>query len=228
MRSSNLRIALSSSGSESALRWAWALTIVLIVAAGWLLYALRSSVAPAVDRWLPNIQRTPEVVTDPLDTPASPAPKSAEPERPAWAYVDIENALRPLPKATKVLVAEGLDELSEFSGLDSTNETRALLIRNRWRLWGRIWRNRVNQLEGRLPPLEDCEVHAALEPTCRALASSLAALQQVPEAEHLEAAKERFAQASETLEELLNPPIESADKSSEDSILEGDPGTDEE
>ncbi len=214
----SLRVAVSSSTAETARRWIWMVTVILILGAGWVLYVLRASIAPALDDWLPSLQRaSPPPVIETLEVQQEPAVVE-EPAEPVWTYVEIETAIAPLPEAVDALITAGLKELPEFSGLDSSDETRVLLVRNRWGLWGRIWLNRVDQLESQMPPIQDCEIHAALEPTCRALVASLAALIQVPAADRLEAAKESFAEAAGILEALRNPPEELLEEAASGSV----------
>ena len=111
------------------------------------------------------------------------------------------------------MIAEDREEVSEFRGLASTDETQALLARNRWQLWGRIWHNRVAQVRRRMPPLDVCAIHAALEPTCQALDASLATLDRVPEAAQVDAARQLLDEAAAPLEELRRPPEESEELS---------------
>ncbi len=59
-----------------------------------------------------------------------------------------------------------------------------------------------------MPPAGDCEVHAALEPTCRAVRESLAILDRIPAAASAEEARKLLDQASGVLEELRRPPEE--------------------
>ncbi len=208
-RAPQLRGAARSSSPEPSVIGAWVVTLVLILVAGGTLYAVRSPVNAALDRWLPTLARPSEEPAQELPEPVpEPAPVAEEESGPVWTFVDIEAAIGPLPESTDALIAEGRSELSQFTGLSSKDETRALLIRNRWRLWGRIWHNRVEQIRGAMPPLEECVIHAALEPICLALTESLASLDQVPSANSVAAAKDHFAEAARVLEELRNPPLE--------------------
>ncbi|MEM7581846.1 MAG: hypothetical protein AAF560_00580 [Acidobacteriota bacterium] len=221
--SSTLRGAFSSERPSSVTSAAWTLTLVLILGAGGLLYGLRSWVAPALDRWLPSLEAPqPVPVSDLPPPPVQDEPVAVEPEDPPWTYVDIESALMPLPAQTEDLIAAGLSELGELQGLDSSDETRALLARNRWRLWGRIWRNRVEKVRSQMPPLEDCAIHAALDPTCRAMAESLAVLGRVPDAQRLDDARQRFGEASQILEQLTEPEAEPETESEDSASGAGD------
>jgi hypothetical protein len=176
------------------------LTAALVVVAGVVLFLARGALLPALDRWLPAPTReapAPEpetVATEPAE------PEEAEDPGPVWTFTTVEEALDGLPERTEALIAEGREELPEFADLDSDDESRALLIRNRWQPWGRIWRNRVGVLRQQLPPLEECRVHAALEPTCNALAESFALLEEIPAAENVEAAEELLDRAAAVLE----------------------------
>ncbi len=186
----------------------WGLTALVILAGGATLYTARASIGAALDRWLPRQEQPvetalPEEPTLPATTPV--AEPTAEPE---WTYVDIEAALQSLPEKTETLIAEGRDELSQFTDLDSTDETRALVIRNRWRLWGRVWHNRVEHLRGPMPPAEACDIHAALEPTCRAIRDSLALLDQVPAANSVTEARDLFDGAAAIFEALYESQAE--------------------
>ena len=203
-----LRIAVSSSDSR---RWAWGWALAVVLAAGGTLYAARAAVAPALDRWLPRPPRaSPETAAPAVAPTPEPEPAVEEPGEPEWTYVDIEAALVSLPEDTEVLIAEGRDELSQsqFSGPGANDETRALVVQNRWSMWGRIWQNRIDQVRRRLPPIEQCEPHAALEPTCRALVESLTILERVPATGRRKEAKELFDQASTILIKLRTPPEE--------------------
>lgn len=208
-RAPQLRVAASSSGPEPSVIWAWVATAALVLVAGGTLYAARAPVGAALDRWLPALGGAPD---ESEEAPPEPLPETAPPAEeetgPRWTYVDVEAALAPLPENTLTLIAEGRGELGQFTGLTSKDETRALLIRNRWRLWGRIWHNRVAQIRKALPPLPECLIHAALEPTCRALDDSLTHLDRVPSADSVEAAEAHFAAAFQVVDELLNPPQE--------------------
>ena len=201
-----LRIAVSSSDSR---RWAWGWALAVVLAAGGTLYAARAAVAPALDRWLPRPPRaSPEVAAPAVAPTPEPEPAVEEAGEPEWTYVAIEAALVSLPEDTEGLIAEGRDELAQFAGLDADDETRALVVQNRWRMWGRIWQNRVAQVGRRLPPIEQCEPHAALEPTCRAVHLSLTLLERVPSAGRVDEAKKLFEEASTILVELRTPPEE--------------------
>jgi len=202
-----IRVAVSSSGSENAVRWAWFGTAALILLGGVILYAARSAVSSNLDRWLPPFgESTP--VPSPEVAHAVPLPllEVEMPTGPVWTLAEVESAMDPLPGDTLALVAEGGGELSQFSGLDSADETKVLLARNRWRLWGRIWNNRISQVRRKMPPLPECEIHAELRETCQALAKSFVALDQVPEAKHLEDARNHLADARWWLDALYGPP----------------------
>ncbi len=195
--------ASSAAGGELHPGWAWGLTLAAILAGGLALYAARSAMGSALDRWLPERQRPEEEAPyEVLAALPEPEGDTVEPAELEWSFVDIEANLRPLPDSTASLIAEGRRELPQFTGLDSTDETRALLIRNRWRMWGRIWSNRVEQIRRPMPPPEACDVHAALEPTCRSIRESLAILDRIPGATNIEDARELLEQASEVLAEL--------------------------
>ncbi len=201
-----LRVAASSSRDELHPGWAWGLTAVVVFAGSVTLYAARGPIGSALDRWLPRLERTAAEV--PAEAPAvlpAPEPPPSEPE---WTYVDVETAIRPLPERLDILIAEGRDELSQFKDLGSKNETRALVIGNRWRLWGQVWNNRVGQIRRPMPPADACDVHAALEPTCRAVRDSLTLLDQVPAATNVSAARELLDGAAAILEGLREPAAE--------------------
>ncbi len=200
---SGLRLAASSSSAELHPGWAWGLTVMVVLAGGVTLHTARAAIGATLDRWLPRLERSAEDV--PPEVPvalAVPAPGAQPPTEPEWTYVDIEAAIRPLPEAVDVLIAEGRDEMSQFTDLDSADKDRALLIRNRWRLWGRVWHNRVDHVRRPMPPADACDVHAALEPTCRAVRESLALLDLVPDAGSASAARELLDGAATMLEEL--------------------------
>lgn len=207
------RVVAGSSSAELRLSWAWALTAIVIVAGGVTLYAARAPIGSAFDRWLPRLERPVESALLQEPPPPEPAPV-AEPAvtEPEWTYVDIEAALRPLPEQTETLIAEGRGEMSQFSDLDSTDETRALVTQNRWRLWGRVWQNRVNHLRGPMPPAEVCDIHAALEPTCRAIRDSLSLLDRVPSVDSVGEAKELFDGAASVLEAFRESQAEPDEK----------------
>ena len=208
-RAPRLRGAASSSGPDPSMWLAWGSTVAVILIAGGALYAARSAVGSALDRWVPTSGAAHEAPTEePVALLSETASVVEEDSGPEWTYVDIEAAITPLPDSADALIAEGRSELSQFTGLNSKDETRALLIRNRWRLWGRIWHNRVEQIRGAMPPLEECLIHAALAPTCRALSETLAHLDQVPSADRVADAKEHFTAAFQVLDELRNPPPE--------------------
>ena len=202
-----LRIAVSSSSSENALRWAWVGTVALVLAGGGILYAARSAVSSTLDRWLPALgSSAPVSAPEALPVVALPPPLSEEPTGPLWTLAEIEAAITPLPDDTLALIAEGRAELSQFSGLDSADETQALLTRNRWRLWGRIWHNRVSQLRLRMPPLPECDMHLEVDDICQALAGGFVALDRVPTAGNLAEARDSLAEARWWLEALHGPP----------------------
>ncbi len=175
---------------------------MVILAGGVTLHAARAAIGTALDRWLPRLARAAAEV--PSVAPAFPEPEPGiEPAiEPEWTYVDVEAAIRPLPERAEALIAEGRSEISEFTGLNSADQSRALVIRNRWRLWGRIWHNRVDHVRGPMPPAEACDVHAALEPACRAVRETLALLDRVPAAGSASEARALFDEASAILEQL--------------------------
>lgn len=221
VRAPQLRGAASSPSADGSVVWAWVVTAALIVAGGGTLYAARSAVGTAFDRWLPAPGGAREAPEEDLAETAPTPPPVAEDSGPEWTYADVEAAIAPLPEATLGLIEAGRGELSDFAGLSSSDETRALLIRNRWRLWGRIWHNRVTQIRGALPPLEGCLIHAALAPTCQALSDSLEQLDAVPSAERTDDAEVRFDEAFQILDLLLNPPedeLEDAEVDAEDAV----------
>jgi hypothetical protein len=199
--------------------WAWGLTCAVVLAGGAALYGAGGAIGTTLDRWLPKLERTARD-TPPPAPPASPAPAPAvePPSEPAWTYVDIEDAMRPLPEHVEALIAEGRDELSQFADLDPADETRALLMRNRWRLWGRVWHNRVEHVREPMPPIEACYVHAALEPTCRAIRDSLTLLDRVPAASSAAKAEELLDGAGAILEELSESQTESEEPADESAV----------
>ncbi len=200
-------VAISSVRADLHPGWVWGLTLTVILVGGLTLYAARSAMGAALDRWLPERQEPPEEtsVEAPLVVP-EPERDAPRPTEPEWAFVDIEVAIRPLPGSAESLIAEGRRELPQFAGLASSNETRALLIRNRWRMWGRIWSNRVEQIRRPMPPPGACAVHAALQPTCRALGDCLDILDRIPVAASIEDARALLDRAAGVLDELRAPP----------------------
>ena len=194
-----LQIAVSSGGSA---RRAWGLTLGAVLVAGLVLYAARAQVASALDRWIPLPERPEPAPVEVVEPPPDPEPPAEEPSEPPWNLAEIEASLGPLAAEVESLIAEGREEVSQFKGLGASDETRALLARNRWTMWGRIWRNRVEHVRRRLPPIEDCEVHAGTEPTCRALLESLAFLERVPAMDRRDEAAEVLDQAAAVLTEL--------------------------
>ncbi len=211
-------IAVKSSRAELHPGWAWGLTLVVVLAGGVTLHAARSVLGSALDRWVPERQRPAAAASSEEMPRVAPEPERAagEPAEPEWTFVDIEAAIQPLPASTGTLIEEGRSELPQFQGMAAAEETRALVIRNRWGLWGRVWRNRVDQLRRPLPPATACDVHAALEPTCRALRESLGLLDRIPAAGSVEDAGALLDQAAAVLEELNRPPEE--DITAEDSV----------
>ncbi len=197
--------------SDLHLGWVWTLSVTAILAGALTLYTARSAIGPVLDLWLPVTERPPEVV--PSAEPQAliePEKSLEEPVEPEWSYVDVEDAVRPLPESTSALIAAGRDEMSQFAGLGSTDETRALLIGNRWRMWGRVWHNRVEHIRRPMPPPEACDVHAALEPTCRAIRESHALLDRVPAAESVREAEGLLTEASKVLDDLRRQQEEAA------------------
>lgn len=200
-------VAVSASSGEGTVRWLWVATAALILLSGLTLYAARSAVGPWLDGWLPDLApAAPESVPEVVAVEEASEPEVAPPEEPRWTFDEIEQALLPLPEATETLIAEGRDELSQFAGLDSRDETQVLLTRNRWTLWGRIWHNRVTQIRRQMPPLADCEAHTDLEEACRAMAASIVSLDAVPRAETLDQAREHFSEAGRVLDAQYGPP----------------------
>ena len=183
--------------------WVWALSCGAILGGALTLYTARSAIGPALDRWLPKIERPAEVVA-PAQPEAAAVPESEpeEPVEPEWTYVDVEAAIQPLPESAESLISTGRGEMSQFADLGTDEETRALVIANRWRLWGRVWRNRVEQVRRPLPPAEACDLHAALEPTCRAIRQSLELLDHVPAAGNVREAEALLDEAAALLDEL--------------------------
>ncbi len=194
-----LRIAVSTGGSK---RQAWGWTLATILVSGLVLYAARAQVAQALDRWVPLPERSEPAPVEAAEPPPEPEPVAEEPVEPRWSSADVEAALVPLPAEAEALIAEGREEVAQFKGLGAADETRALLARNRWTMWGRIWRNRVDHLRRRLPPIEDCEIHVETEPICRALLESLAVLERVPTAERRADAVEILDEAETVMAEL--------------------------
>ena len=183
--------------------WIWGVSAAVVLAGGVTLHAARAEIGSSLDRWVPKPERRADL-PQPGARAALPAPepaveRSIEPE---WTFVDVEAAVRPLPQRAEFLIAEGRAEMSEFADLDSADETRALVTRNRWRRWGPIWHNRVARVRGPLPPAAACDAHAALEPTCRAVRDSLVLLDRVTAAESAGEAKEFLDAAAAILEDL--------------------------
>lgn len=206
-----LRIAVSSPGAELRRRGALALTAVAVLAAGVTLYAARAAIGAALDRWLPRLER-PAVDDLPSESaPAVPERGVGEAIEPAWTYVDVEAAIRPLPGRIEALIAEGRGETSELVALDPGDGERELLIRNRWRLWARVWRNRVDHVSRPVPPADACDVHAALAPTCRAVRESLALLSRVPAAGGAAEARELLDGAAAILERFRRSQAEAGE-----------------
>lgn len=188
---------------------------MIVLAGGVTLHAARAAVGVTLDRWVPRIeQAVPDVPPEPLTAVSVPEPSIEGVVEPEWTYVDIEAAIRPLPENTEALISEGRDELSQFTDLNSADEARALLIRNRWRLWGRIWHNRVDHARGPIPPAEVCNIHAALEPTCRALRESLSMLAKVPSVNRVSEARELLDGATAILEQLRQAQAEELEEAS--------------
>ena len=198
-----MRVAAGSSSAELHPGWAWGLTAAVVLAGSVTLHAARGPIGAVLDRWLPKLERVAEEM--PVELPAAPPapdPDAEQPSEPQWTFVDIEAALLPLPERTDALIAEGRAEVAQFTGLGSADETRALVAANRWRLWGPVWHNRVERIRGPMPPVEACDIHAALEPPCRAVRDSLALLDRVPSAGTTDEAKELLDAAAAILERL--------------------------
>ena len=198
--------------------WVWALSAGAILGGALTLYTARSAIGPALDRWVPKIERPAEVVA-PAQPEAAAVPES-EPEEPAgpeWTYFDVEAAIQPLPESAESLTSAGRGEMSQFADLGTDDEIRALVIGNRWRLWGRVWRNRVEQIRRPLPPAEACDLHAALEATCRAVRQSLELLDRVPAAGNTREAEALFDEAAGLLEALRQQPEEAEATPSSDA-----------
>ncbi len=182
--------------------WAWGLTALVVLGAGVTLHAARAAIGASLDRWLPRLERAAQA---PVEVPAElpvPDPGAEEVIEPEWTFVDIEAGIRPLPAQADALIAEGRDELSAFTDLGAADETRALVAANRWRMWGQVWHNRVERIRGPMPPAEACDVHAALEPTCRAVRDSLALIDRVPAATRAGEARELLDAAAAILDQL--------------------------
>lgn len=174
-----------------------------MLAGGVTLLAARGAIGASLDRWLPKLER--DLEEAPVEQPAAlptADPSAEQPSEPQWRFVDVEAAVLPLPERTDALIDEGRAEVSQFTGLGSADETRALVAANRWRLWGPVWHNRVERIRGPMPPAEACDIHAALEPTCRAVRDSLALLDRVPAAGTTDEARELLDAAAEILEQL--------------------------
>ena len=211
---SGLRLAASSSSVELHPGWAWGLTVIVVLAGGVTLHAARTAVGATLDRLVPKReQAAAEVPAEESAALPVPAPAVKPAVEPEWTFVDIEAAVRPLPERTQALISEGRHKMSGFAGLTSTDETRVLLIRNRWRSWGRIWHNRVDHVRRPMPPAEACDIHAALEPTCRAVRDSLELLDQVPAAGSTDEARELLDGAAAILEELRTSQAEAEEDS---------------
>ncbi len=184
---------------------AWGASAVLVLAGGGALYVVRGALASGVDGLMGGTEaEAPPPVAPPVASP----PPPVVPERPRLTYVEIEARLESLPEKTLALIGEGLAELPEFQGLDSSDPQVVRRIRARWQPWGTIWRNRTGVLKKRLPDTEDCDLHADLAPTCAMLVRVLVLLDRVPEAANLEEANAMLEEARTEVDTFLNPPEE--------------------
>ncbi|MEM1201902.1 MAG: hypothetical protein AAGN66_01585 [Acidobacteriota bacterium] len=209
-------------------------TVALVTLVGLVFFASRVSLSAALDRGLGGAPDplAEERGADPLgDGPATavaaeppPAPKVAEPEAPAWTLLDVEAAVKQVGGDLEILVADGRSEVPEFRDMDSGKGTRAEVMRNRWTSWGTIWRNRVGVARGQMPPMDDCAIHAAMEPACATLFGILDSLEEVPAAETTEGASEQLDAVAERVELFLRPPPEPEEEEGEgDDGAEGAP-----
>ncbi|MEM1180140.1 MAG: hypothetical protein AAGM22_17495 [Acidobacteriota bacterium] len=192
-------------GGLSAGAWRGAVA-GLVVFFGLLFWLAAEPFTAAMARWdVPRAPEPPPEIAVAAPVPASPE-RVEEPREPAWTLADVEGAVSALGPQIQNLIDAGRTELPEFKALDSRDATRAARARERFTAWARIWRNRVGQLTGQLPPPEACGVHAAMDPACFQLREILGELHDVADAETLDVAEARLEGAATGLDLFLNPP----------------------
>jgi len=212
----SLRVAVTSSGGSEASPVLRIVTVALIVVSGFALYLTRGALAPVIERVTPVVARGSEQETaaaepEPVAEPPAPVEEAEEePSGPKLTYEEIETMLVPLPERLLALIGEGRSELPEFSALSSSDDFQARRIRSQWQNWGRIWRNRVGVVEGEMPPVEECRIHAGLEPTCAMLREAAGILRELPSAERIDEAREHLDRATAVIEDYLQALEEAA------------------
>ncbi len=196
--------------SDSGQLLGWGVTAAVILAGGLALYLARPALAPRLAA-LPDLASRPAPEEPPpvAEAPVEAAePEEEEPSGPQLTYEQIEEMLAPLPARVLELIAEGREELLDFSGISSSDEAVAGRSRRFFRNWARTWNNRIAALEKNTPPREECEIHAALEPTCDMLAEAYAVLRTLPAVTEIEQGTEILDQGQQIVEDFLNPPEE--------------------
>jgi len=147
-----------------------AITAFLVFGGGWLLYLARGGIAEALvppgdELTFENPETAAPAVDGAPDTGTGES-EGEEPPGPELTASEIRNLLAELPQSFYELIAEGREELPEFRGLDPDDPTQALILQNRWSLWGRAWQNRLNLIRQRMPPAEQCAFYPELAATC--------------------------------------------------------------
>ena len=182
--------------------WLGSLTVILVVALG--LYLARGALLPRLDA-LPDL-KPPPVEAPPPPPPVEAAPVAVEPEPEPLTFTEMETMLAPLPRDVLDLVAAAREELQDFGDLGAADKVKAERAQRFFLNWIRTWFNRLDQLEARTPPYEDCQIHAALEPGCAMLTRAYKTLRAVAASENLEVANARLDRAAEMVDLYLNPP----------------------
>lgn len=205
---------------------AWGATVALILVGGLALYLARSALEPRLDA-LPDLAGPAAAEEPPVA--AAPAPAEDEPEEepsgPQLTYEQIEEMLAPLPARVLELVAQGREELPDFRDISSTDEAAASRSHRFFRTWAATWNNRIAALEKDTPPGAECEIHAALEPTCAMLAEAYAVLRTLPEITEIDQGTEILDRGGQIVEDFLNPPEEET-VLDEDGVGEDEPAVD--
>lgn len=183
--------------------WLGSLAVILVVASA--LYLARGSLVPRLEA-LPDLAPPPPEAPPPPPPPPEAAPVAVEPEPEPLTFAEMEAMLEPLPSDVLGLVASAREELQDFGDLGVEDKVKAERAQRFFLIWIRTWFNRLDQLQERTPPFEECRVHAALEPGCAMLERAYKTLRAVAASENLEVATARLDRVEEMVDLYLNPP----------------------
>ena len=183
--------------------------VMLLGAVAFLL--ARPALAPRLEAF-PDLAKLtappPPPVVEEAPVEATPEPEPEEPQRVPLTYEQIETMLAPLPEQVLTLIEDGRQEIrdKQYKSLGSSDRAQASRSQRFFQIWGRTWNNRLDRLVEVTPPMEDCRIHAALEPACVLLEDVYGLLREVPGIATVKDGRTIIDSAQQLVEDFLNPP----------------------